>query len=85
MSMRLQVVLSDREMRELKERAELEHITVSEWVRRAIKHEMRERPGKRAGEKLDVIRRSASYEFPTGDYEEMAAEIEAGYHSGVSH
>ena len=85
MSIRLQVILNDEEMQELKKRAELDQVTVSAWVRRAIKHEMRERPGKRAREKLDIIRMSASYEFPIGDYDEMAAEIEAGYHAGASH
>jgi len=80
MSIRLQVILDDDEMQELKRRAEQEQLTVSAWVRRAIKHEMRERPGRRASEKLDTIRMSASYEFPTGDYESMAAEIETGYH-----
>ncbi len=85
MSIRLQVILDDEEMQELKGRAEQDQVTVSAWVRRAIKHEMRERPGKRASEKLDIIRSSASYEFPTGDYEEMAAEVESGYHAGVSH
>lgn len=85
MSIRLQVILDDEEMQELKGRAEQDQVTVSAWVRRAIKHEMRERPGKRASEKLDIIRASASYEFPTGDYEKMAAEVESGYHVGVSH
>lgn len=83
MSIRLQVILNDEEMHELKERAEQDQLTVSAWVRRAIQHEMRERPGKRASEKLATIRKSASYEFPTGDYEEIASQIEAGYHSSL--
>ena len=54
-------------------------MTVSEWVRGALRHEMRDRPAEGARKNLEMIRRHARYEFPSGDYEEIAAEIESRY------
>ena len=83
MSIRLQVLLDDEELTELKVRAKKEHMTVSDWVRRALRHEMSERPAEGARRKLDLIRRHAQYDFPSGDYDLIAAEIESGYRSGL--
>ncbi|MDA3940804.1 MAG: hypothetical protein PF693_16090 [Spirochaetia bacterium] len=79
MSIRLQVLLDEEELGELKILAEQEKITVSAWVRRAIQHEKKERPAKSARKKLEIIQSFATYDFPSGDYKDIAVEIETGY------
>ena len=83
MSIRLQVLLDEDEHNQLKERAKTEHMTVSDWVRRALRHEMNDRPAEGARRKLDMIRRHAQNDFPSGEYDLIAAEIESGYRSGL--
>ncbi|TVR31120.1 MAG: CopG family transcriptional regulator [Spirochaetaceae bacterium] len=83
MSIRLQVLLEEEEMAALKQLARQENMTVSEWVRRAVKHEMRERPGKAAQTKLETVRSFARYGFPVADWNDMAAEVESGYLDGL--
>jgi hypothetical protein len=82
MSIRLQVILENEEMKEIKKLAEQEKMTVSAWVRRAIAHEKRERPTLIAHKKIDVIRKASQYNFPSGDIDTITAEIESGYLSG---
>ncbi len=79
MSVRLQVLLDDEELKEVKELAVQEHLTVSAWVRRAIQHEKKERPITAARKKLQNIQSFSKYSFPVSDYSDMAAEIESGY------
>ncbi len=67
------------EIEELKALAAQEKMTVSAWVRRAIQHEKRERPGKTARKKLEAVERLSEYNYPTGNIEQMIAEIETGY------
>jgi hypothetical protein len=71
--------MDEEEIAELKALAAQEKMTVSAWVRRAIQHEKRERPGKTARKKLEAVRKLSEYHFPTGNIEQMIAEIEAGY------
>ena len=79
MSKRLQVVLSDGEMGEIQAIAEQEHMTVSEWVRQALRAARRGRATKDAAKKITAIRAAARNEFPTGDIRQMLEEIERGY------
>ncbi len=79
MSKRLQVILSEDEMREIRALAGLQHMTVSEWVRQMLREARRRRPKKDAGKKISVVRASARHAFPTGDIEQILAEIEKGY------
>ncbi|TVQ29020.1 MAG: ribbon-helix-helix protein, CopG family [Spirochaetaceae bacterium] len=81
MSVRLQVLLDKEELRRLKELAKREKMTVSDWVRRALRHEMNDRPAAGARRKLDLIRRYARYDFPSGDYDTIAVQIVSGYDS----
>ena len=60
-------------------RAAAEHMSVSAWVRRAIKHEKRERPSTAVRKKLELLRSVSRYEFPTGDYAEIAADVSRSY------
>ncbi|TVQ21351.1 MAG: ribbon-helix-helix protein, CopG family [Spirochaetaceae bacterium] len=83
MSIRLQVLLDSEELAEVREHAEKEHMTVSAWVRRAIRHEISERPAARVHEKLAAISRAQQYRYPSGDFGNMAAEIEHDYSAGI--
>jgi hypothetical protein len=79
MSKRLQVIIRDEEMRDLRRAAKGQRMTVSEWVRQALRSARRREPGTAAGKKLDAVRAAARHSFPTGDIEQMLAEIERGY------
>ena len=79
MSKRLQVVLSDREMKEIQAVADQEHMTVSEWVRHALRAARKSRSAKDAATKIAAIRAASRHRFPTGDIEQMLDEIEKGY------
>lgn len=79
----MQILMDEEELEEIKETARAEGLTVSSWVRRAIRHERLERPGKSVRNKQKILSQTAEYHFPTGDYEEMAAEIEDDYLKGL--
>jgi hypothetical protein len=83
MSIRLQVVLAEAEMAEIRRSAESQHLTVSAWVRQSLHTARLQLPSTGAGRKIDVIRAAAKYEFPTADIEVMLAETESGYHAGM--
>jgi hypothetical protein len=79
MSKRLQVVLDDKELREIERAARQRGLTVSEWVRQSLREARRlERIGPPT-RKLQVIRASVEHSFPTADIDQMIGEIEAGY------
>ena len=79
MSIRLQVLLEEEELEEIKRRAREEHISVSAWVRRALEHEKRERPSTAVRKKLELLHAARQKEYPAGDYAEMAADISRNY------
>jgi len=83
MSQRLQVLLPDAEMSEIRRIAKQHNLTVGEWVRRALRAARSQEPGKDAATKLRVIRKAAEYSFPApADIREMLEEIERGYQQG---
>lgn len=79
MSKRLQVLLDEREFEAIREVAAEEGVTVSEWVRQALRRAYRERPVGDAPRKLAAVRAAAEHAFPTADIDQMLAEIEGGY------
>jgi hypothetical protein len=79
MSKRLQVLLEDREFRDLQRIAQAKRMTVAEWVRQALRAASRREPLGDAGKKLGVVRIAARHAFPTGDIGQVLAEIERGY------
>jgi hypothetical protein len=79
MSIRLQVVVDETEMREIRRTARRERLTVSEWVRRCLREARRRRPARDADRKLQAVRTAARHAFPTSDIGQMLAEIESGY------
>jgi hypothetical protein len=79
MSKRLQVILSDEEYEELRLVSSQEGVTVSEWVRGALRKMRRNRSLLPADGKLDAVRAAIRHDFPTGDIEAILGDIEAGY------
>jgi hypothetical protein len=79
MSKRLQVLLEDREFREIQRIAQGRRMTVAEWVRQALRAASRREPLGDAGKKLEVVRAAARHAFPIGDIGQVLEEIERGY------
>ena len=79
MSTRLQVVLDDAELREIQEVARRRRLTVSEWVRQALRVARRGEPRTGARKKLEAVRAAAMHAWPVGDIDQMLGEIEHGY------
>ena len=81
MSKRLQVLIPDSEMEELRKLARREHLALGEWVRRALREARANQPIQEPQAKLKAVRKAAEYAFPTADIEQMLSEIERGYQS----
>jgi hypothetical protein len=79
MSKRLQVLLDEAELRDVREAADRQGIPVSEWVRRALRDARRREPRGDLDEKARAIRAAAGHSFPTADIDDMLGEIERGY------
>jgi hypothetical protein len=79
MSKRLQVLLPDQEMSDIRRLAKQEQLTVGEWVRRTLREARASRPEVGPEMKLKAVRRAAEYSFPTADVDQMLREIERGY------
>ena len=79
MSKRLQVLIPDAEMEELRKLARREHLALGEWVRRVLREARSQRPVQEPQAKLKAVRKAAEYSFPTADIKQMLAEIERGY------
>ena len=79
MSKRLQVILDDKEMHAIQRTAKRQRLTVSEWVRQALRVAHRRVPVTDTQQKLDVIRTAARHDFPTGDIDRILREIDRGY------
>lgn len=79
MSKRLQVLIDETELGELRVLAKRHGMTVSEWVRQAIRTARRTESAIDPGRKLDVIRSASAHAFPTGDIDQLLAQIERGY------
>jgi hypothetical protein len=79
MSKRLQVLLEESELREIRRSARRQRMTVAEWVRQALRLARRNEPRSDAGKKLQVVRAAAEHSFPTADIGKMLDQIEQGY------
>jgi hypothetical protein len=79
MSKRLQVLLADQEMSDIRRLARRERLTVGEWVRRTLREARTHRPVNELETKLKAVRRGADCSFPTADLDQMLSEIERGY------
>ena len=83
MSKRLQVVMDDAEWTEVEATAERQGLTISEWVRGVLRAARRQEPPNDVDRRLAVIRAAYAYAFPTGEMEEINAEIARGQSSGL--
>jgi hypothetical protein len=79
MSKRLQVLLEDAELKEIRRVAAQRHMTVAEWVRQALREARRGVSTVPIERKLLAVREAGAHSYPSGDIEEMNAEIERGY------
>ena len=70
--------MDEAELRGCREAAGREGLRLSEWVRLHLRKARQGGPAKTAEQKLRAIRVATSYSFPTGDMDQMLAEIEAG-------
>jgi hypothetical protein len=79
MSKRLQVLLEEAELAQIRREARRQKMTVAEWVRQALRTARRAVPEGRAEKKLAAVREGARHRLPTADIDQMLAEIERGY------
>lgn len=79
MAKRLEVILKDPEYREIQRLARARHMTLAEWILRALDTARRRESLSEVVSKLDAIRMAARGDFPTGDIDQMLKEIERSY------
>jgi hypothetical protein len=84
MSKRLQVIVDDAEYRDLQKAARRRGMTVSQWVRDAMRAARRLEPSTDAGRKLAAVREASRHGYPAPDIDQMLAEIERGYSAGAA-
>lgn len=78
MTQRLQVLLDDSEFDEIRDVARRHRMTVAEWVRQALRTARREEPRYALDHKLAVLREASQHAYPSGDIEDILADIERG-------
>ena len=83
MSQRLQVLLDEEELAEIRRVARRSRMTVAEWVRQALRRARLAEPSADPRRKLAAVREGARGEYPTADIGQMLTEIEHGYGPGV--
>lgn len=81
MSKRLQVVMDEAEYEELQRVARRHRMTVSEWVRQALRDSRASEPRYDSERKLLAVREAARHSYPTADIDQMLEEI-ADAHAG---
>lgn len=79
MTTRLQVLIDDDELKEIRLVAKRHRMTVAEWVRQALRNARQDEPLTDARRKLAAVREAARGEYPTADMPQMLKEIEGGY------
>lgn len=82
MSKRLQVVVDDAEYRELLRAARKRGLTVSQWVRDALRATWGQASSGDPRKKLTAVREAARHTYPTADIDQMLTQIESGYLGG---
>ncbi len=72
------MLLEEPEYRGLVRIARARGMTVSEWVRHALREAAREEPSVNRACKLAAIRAAAVYSFPVGNIDAMLTDIDRG-------
>ena len=83
MSKRLQVLLDEAELAEIRKLARRQRLTTAAWVRQALRAAQRAEPGADTKKKLAMVRAAVVHAFPTADIEQMLAEIARGSLEGA--
>jgi hypothetical protein len=81
---RLQVLLDEREFRELRQIAKANHMTVAAWVRETLRSARRREPLGEVSDKVAAVRAATRHAFPTGDIDDILADIHRGYSGSES-
>ena len=81
MSKRLQVLLDENEYKQIQKIASQKKLTVAEWVRQTLRAAQAREPHTEKNKKLQAIRKSIEFTYPTADIQQMLSEIETGYTS----
>jgi hypothetical protein len=76
--------MDEKELREIRKLASREHVSVAEWVRRALRDARRSVPASQARTKHEALDVALGHAFPTADIDAMLEEIERGYADGSS-
>ncbi|MEE3851819.1 ribbon-helix-helix protein, CopG family [Gordonia sp. LSe1-13] len=79
MSKRLQVMLEDEEYAEIENLARRQGTTVAQWVRSALRDARAKQHHQIKARKLAAVRQALTYEFPSGDIDEVLGETQRGY------
>jgi hypothetical protein len=79
MSKRLQVLIDDDEYRDMQRIARQHRLTVSAWVRQALRELIRREPTGDPERKLRAVREAARHAYPAPPIDQMLREIESGY------
>ncbi len=79
MTTRLQVLLEDAEIAEIRRVAKRHRMTVAEWVRQALRKARRDEPVVEPRKKLAAVREAARGAYPTAGIQQMLTEIEREY------
>ena len=82
MSKRLQVLLDDAELADVRRAARRQRLSTAAWVRQALRAARRTEPSGDSRKKLAAVRAAAQNAFPTAEIGDMLAEIERGYAGG---
>lgn len=79
MSERLQVLLDESELAEIRRIARRHRMTVADWVRQALRAARRDEPAAEPRRKLALVREAALGAYPTADIDMMLRDVEHGY------
>jgi len=79
MTKRLQVLLEDDELRDIQALAKQRRQTTAAWVRDALRAARTAADYPTVETKLKAVREAAALAYPTGEIEEMLADVERGY------
>jgi hypothetical protein len=78
MSKRLQVLIDDDEYKDMQRIARQHRLTVSAWVRQALRDLIRRDPIGDQDKKLRAVREAARHTYPAPPIDQMLREIESG-------
>ncbi len=76
---RLQVLLSESEMDEIRLIARRKSLSVGKWLRNTLREACARQPVHERQWKLQAVGRAAEYSFPTAETDLMLDQIERGY------